>query len=88
MTTARRGQLPIQPVSDEDASPEVSRIFAAMSGAGTPVTPFFRMLAHKPAMLRAYNQLAGALWSPDSRLSAKLKDLAYMRASILDGCEY
>lgn len=88
MTTARRSQLPIQPVSDEEASPEVSRIFAAMSSTGTPVTPFYRMLAHKPAMLRAYNQLAGALWSADSRLPAKLKDLAYLRASILNGCEY
>lgn len=88
MTTARRNQLPIQPVADEDASPEVSRIFAAMSSTGTAVTPFFRMLAHKPAMLRAYNQLAGALWSDDSRLPAKLKDLAYLRASILNGCEY
>lgn len=86
--TARRSQLPIQPVSDEDASPEVGRIFAAMSSSGTPVTPFFRMLAHKPAILRAYNQLAGALWADDSRLAAKLKDLAYLRASILNGCEY
>lgn len=88
MTTAKRSQLPIQPVSDEDASPEVRRTFAAMSSTGTPVAPFFRMLAHKPAILRAYNQLAGALWSDDSRLPAKLKDLAYLRASILNGCEY
>ena len=30
----------------------------------------------------------GALWADDSRLPARLKDLAYLRASILDGCDY
>lgn len=88
MTKNEQSEPLIRPVSDEEASPEVRRVFAAMSGAGTAVSPFFRMLAHKPAMLRAYNQLSGALWAPDSRLPEKLKDLAYLRASILNGCEY
>ena len=88
MTEAQRTQPLISPVSDEEASPEVQRIFAAMSGAGAAVAPFFRMLAHKPAVLRAYNQLSGALWAADSRLPENLKDLAYLRASILNGCEY
>ncbi len=46
------------------------------------------MLAHKPAILRAYNQLSGALWAADSKLPEKLKDLAYLSASIRNGCEY
>jgi alkylhydroperoxidase family enzyme len=88
MTNEEPSGPPIRPVSDAEESPEVRRIFAAMSGAGTAVTPFYRMLAHKPAVLRAYNQLSGALWAADSRLPEKLKDLAYLRASILNGCEY
>ncbi len=52
------------------------------------IAPFFRMLAHKPAVLRAYNQLSGALWAADSKLPEKLKDLAYLSASIRNGCEY
>ena len=77
----------IHPISDEAASAEVKRVFESLAAAGN-LTPFQRMLAHKPAMLRAYNQLSGALWAADSKLSPKLKDLAYLRASILDGCEY
>jgi alkylhydroperoxidase family enzyme len=46
------------------------------------------MIAHKPGILRAYNQLSGALWAEDSKLSPKLKEMAYLRASILNGCEY
>lgn len=77
----------IEPVSDEAAPPEVKRIFEALAKVGS-LSPFMRMLAHKPGVLRAYNQLSGALWAPDSALPEKLKDLAYLRASIVNGCEY
>lgn len=77
----------IEPVSDETASPDVKRIFEGLAPGGN-VAPFFPMLAHKPAVLRAYNQLSGALWAADSKLPEKLKDLAYLAASIRNGCEY
>ena len=78
----------IRPVSPDAASPDVKRIFDAMAASGAMVSPFIGMLANKPAVLRAYNQLSGALWAADSKLPEKLKDLAYLRASILNGCEY
>lgn len=88
--TARRSTLSdmrIEPVADDAASPEVKRMFEALAAAGN-LKPFQRMLAHKPAILRAYNQLSGAVWAEDSKLSPNLKDLAYLRASIINGCEY
>ena len=77
----------IKPVSDEEASPEVKRVLEAIAPGGK-AAPFFRMLAHKPAVLRSFNQLSGGLWAEDSKLPPRLKDLAYLRASILNGCEY
>jgi len=77
----------IELVSAEHATPEVKRIFESLSPDGK-VAPIFQMLAHKPAILRAYTQLTGALWADSSKLPAKLKDLAYLRAAILNGCEY
>jgi alkylhydroperoxidase family enzyme len=77
----------IEPVSDEDASPEVKRVFEALAASGS-LSPFQRMLARKQAILRAYNQLSSAVWAEDSKLSPKLKDLAYLRVSIINGCEY
>jgi alkylhydroperoxidase family enzyme len=77
----------IEPVSDDAATPEVKRVFDALAAAGN-LSPFQRMIAHNPGILRAYNQLSGALWAEDSKLSPKLKDMAYLRASILNGCDY
>ena len=77
----------VKPVSDEVAPPDVKRVFESLAASGN-LTPFQRMLAHKPAIMRAYNQLSGALWAEDSKLAPKLKDMAYLRASILNGCEY
>jgi alkylhydroperoxidase family enzyme len=79
--------MPINPVSDEAASPEVKRVFESLAAAHT-LSPFQRMLAHKPGIMRAYNQLSNALWAEDSKLSPKLKDMAYLRASIVNQCEY
>jgi alkylhydroperoxidase family enzyme len=77
----------IKPVSDQNASPDVKRMFEALA-ATDKLNPFQRTLALKPAIMRAYNQMSGAVWAEDSKLSPRLKDLAYLRASIIAGCEY
>jgi alkylhydroperoxidase family enzyme len=51
------------------------------------VSPFFRMLGNKPELLRAFNQLYGVVWA-EGALQAKLKELAYLQVSILNGCGY
>jgi alkylhydroperoxidase family enzyme len=43
--------------------------------------------AHKPDVLRAFNQLHAAIWA-EGALAAKLKHLAYLRVAILDGCGF
>ncbi|MGZ4147211.1 MAG: carboxymuconolactone decarboxylase family protein [Actinomycetota bacterium] len=77
----------IEPVSRETAPPIVQRIFESIEKAGGTVSNVFRMLAHKPDVLRAYNQLSGAIWA-DGALSARTKELAYLRTSIQNGCEF
>ena len=72
-------------VEDDQAPPVVKRIYDALALRSGSVAPYFRVLAHKPDVLRAFNQLHAALWA-DGALSAKLKHLAYLRASILGGC--
>jgi len=51
------------------------------------VSNFYKVLAHKPALLRAFTQLYGAIWE-DGALDPRLKELAYLRTSIANGCEY
>jgi alkylhydroperoxidase family enzyme len=77
----------IEPVNPQAAPPVVRRIFDSIEKGGGTVSNLLRMLAHKPDVLRAYNQLSGAVWA-EGALSARVKDLAYLRVSILNGCEY
>jgi len=74
-------------VQKDDAPPVVQRIYEALRLRSGSVAPYFMVLAHKPEVLRAFNQLHAAVWA-DGALAAKLKHLAYLRASILAGCGY
>jgi alkylhydroperoxidase family enzyme len=74
------------PLVGKDEAPAVVRIYDSLQQWSGSVA-YFRVLAHKPDVLRAFNQLHTAIWA-DGALAAKLKHLAYLRASILDGCGY
>ena len=77
----------IHPVEKDQASDLVRRIYDSLEQHTGRVSPFFKMLANKPDVLRAFLQLDGAIWA-DGALSPKLKDLAYLRVSIRNGCEF
>jgi alkylhydroperoxidase family enzyme len=77
----------IEPVERDQAPPIVRRIYDAIEKRSGTVSPFFRMLGNHQELLRAFNQLYGAVWA-EGALAAKLKELAYLRVSILNGCGY
>jgi alkylhydroperoxidase family enzyme len=77
----------IEPVERDQAAPVVQRIYDAIEQQTGRVSPFFKMLGNKPELLRAFNQLYGVVWA-EGALDAKLKELAYLRVSILNGCGY
>ena len=79
--------MDIRPVEKEQASDVVRRIYDSIEQRSGSVSNFFKMLGHKPDVLRAYNQLYSAVWA-EGALDLKLKELAYLRVSIANGCEY
>jgi alkylhydroperoxidase family enzyme len=83
----RQRVMRISLVEDDQAPAVVKRIYDALRLRSGSVAPYFRVLAHKPDVLRAFSQLHAAIMA-DGALSAKLKDLAYLRVSILDGCGF
>ena len=83
----RRSPMRIEPVERDQAAPVVRRIYDAIEQQTGRVSPFFKMLGNKPDLLRAFNQLYGVVWA-EGALQAKLKELAYLRVSILNGCGY
>jgi alkylhydroperoxidase family enzyme len=80
-------RLLLEPVQPEEARPEVRRIYQSLQQRFGTVSNFYKVLAHKPALLRAFTQLYGALWDGGA-LDERLKELAYLRTSIVNGCEY
>lgn len=77
----------IEPVEKEQADDVVRRIYDALEQRAGSVSNFTKMLAHKPDVLRAFNQLFGAVMG-EGALSRRLKELAYLRVSVLNGCAY
>lgn len=79
--------MPISPIEPDQASPQVQRIYDSLAQRFGRVSPFYKMLAHKPEVLRAFSQLYAALWA-ESALPVSLKELAHLRVSIVGGCAY
>jgi alkylhydroperoxidase family enzyme len=77
----------IEPVDHEQAAPVVRRIYDAIERQTGRVSNFFKMLGNAPDLLPAFNQLYGVIWA-EGALAARLKELAYLRVSILNGCAY
>jgi len=77
----------IEPIEKEQTEGVLRRIYEALEQQSGSVSNLSKMLAHKPAVLRAYNQLSAAIWE-EGALPNRLKELAYLRVSILNGCEY
>jgi alkylhydroperoxidase family enzyme len=78
--------MQIRPVEKQDAPPVVRRIYESLEKTGS-LSNLFKMLGHRPDVLRAYNQLSSAIWT-EGALPLRLKELAYLRSSILNGCVY
>jgi hypothetical protein len=73
---------------EKDAAPDlVRRLYEGLEHAGRPVGNFDKVVAHGPDVLRASLRLAGAVMV-DGALSLKLKELAWLRTSIVNGCAY
>jgi alkylhydroperoxidase family enzyme len=77
----------IHSVKGDQASDLVRRIYDSLEQRSGQVSPFVKMLANMPDVLRAFLQLEGAIWA-DGALSPKPWELAYLRISIRNGCEY
>jgi hypothetical protein len=89
MLTLNKGgcAMRIELIEQDQASDQVRRIYDSLAQRLGSVSNFYKMLAHKPEILRAFSQLYAALWA-DSALSIVLKELAHLRVSIVNGCVY
>jgi alkylhydroperoxidase family enzyme len=74
-------------IEQDQARDQVRRIYDSLAQRLDNVSNSYKMLAHKPKILRAFSQLYAALWA-DSALPITLKEQAHLRVSIVYGCAY
>ena len=73
-------------VSNQDAAEKIKPVFEGMEKKIGVVPNVFRAMAHNPEMLEAFLALNATL--PKTQLDGKLRELAYIKTSELNGCDY
>lgn len=73
-------------VSNDQAAEKVRPIFEGIEKKGAAVPNVLRAMAHNPEMLEGFLALNATL--PRTKLDGKLRELAYIKTSELNGCAY
>jgi uncharacterized peroxidase-related enzyme len=73
-------------VSNQNAADKIKPVFEGMEKKLGVVPNVFRVMAHNPEMLEAFMALNATL--PRTELNGRLRELAYIKTSELNGCDY
>ncbi len=74
-------------VEAEDASDAQRALFARMERLGFSVLNVFKLWAHNPQVAEGFLGIAEGLYG-SPKLSPRLRELAYLRASQVNSCHY
>ncbi len=77
----------VNPLTKELASPEVQDTYEKLAARAGKVPNIFAAMAHRPAVLNTFLPLYKAVVN-EGTVEAKYKELAYLRTSMVNGCEY
>jgi uncharacterized peroxidase-related enzyme len=73
-------------LTNDQAAEKIRPIFEGIEKKGNSVPSVLRVMAHSPALLEGFLALNSAL--PKTELDGKLRELAYIKTSELNGCAY
>jgi uncharacterized peroxidase-related enzyme len=77
----------VNPLTKEQAAPEVHEVLEKLAARAGKVPNMFAAMAHRPDVLKMFLPLYSAIINQGT-VEAKYKELAYLRASMVNGCEY
>ena len=77
----------VSPLTREQTAPELQKTFDALAARAGKVPNIFAAMAHRPDVLHTFLLLYKAIVNQGT-VDAKYKELAYLRASMVNGCEY
>lgn len=77
----------VNPIPKEKAAKEIKAIYDQLSEKFGRMPNFFAIMAHRPKVLKHFLPFYAAVMA-DGTIEAKYKELAYLKAATLNGCEY
>jgi alkylhydroperoxidase family enzyme len=77
----------INGVARETAPADVLPIYDDLTKAFGRVPNIFAVMAHRPGALKHLLALYGTIM-PEGTVDARYKELAYLKTSLVNGCEY
>jgi Carboxymuconolactone decarboxylase family len=77
----------VNPLPKEKAAPELHEIYEAMNKKFGKMPNFFATMAHRPNVLQTFLPFYGAV-TGEGTVEQRYKELAYLKTSLVNGCEY
>jgi alkylhydroperoxidase family enzyme len=77
----------VKPVPSEKAPDEIKPVYEQLAKRLGRVPNFFATMAHRPNVLKNFPAFYGAV-TAEGTVDAKLKEFAYLKTSIVNGCQY
>jgi len=77
----------VNTIPRENAPADLAPIYDNLAKAFGKVPNIFAVMAHRPGALKNLLPLYGAVMN-EGTVEAKYKELAYLKTSIVNGCEY
>jgi len=75
------------PLTKEQVTPETHEIYNALTQELGKVPNVFATMAHRPDVLNKFVPLYGAIIQGGT-VKQRYKELAYLKTSLINGCEY
>lgn len=79
--------MKIEPLERNQWAESIRSTYDALEKKVGSVINIFKVMAHKPNVLGPFLDFYKQVWEPGA-LSPKFKELAYLRTSVMNGCEY
>jgi alkylhydroperoxidase family enzyme len=77
----------VNPVPAEKTAPEARETMEALHKRLGKFPNFFATMAHRPNVLKLFVPFYGAVMS-EGTVEPRYKELAYLKTSLINGCEY
>jgi alkylhydroperoxidase family enzyme len=77
----------VNPISKEKAAPELRETYEGLTKNFGRMPNIFAVMAHRPAALKHLLELYSAVIGQGT-VEPKYKELAYLKTSMINGCEY